>query len=226
MAIMERCIWYIEDDPDIARHVESYLERSGYHVGVFGDGLSFGNAFARSRPDLLLLDWNMPDDSGDSLCRWVGSCDAELPIMMVTVRDDPADIVAGLGSGADDYVVKPFAPEVLASRIEALFRRIAPKQLPIACGDIRYDEATGIIYKGDARLELTSQEHRILLLFLENKGRILSRDAIRQSIWEIDGDFVNDNTLTVAIKRLRAKLGDADCLKTIRSFGYRMEEPS
>lgn len=222
---MNKSIWYIEDDADIAQYVKSYLEQLGYITRVFEDGLSFRNTFTKSKPDLVLLDWNMPKDSGDSICKWIRFHDAEIPIIMVTVRDDPADIVAGLKSGADDYVVKPFVPEVLASRIEALFRRTSSKQQSLHCGDIQYDEQAGTITKSGVALDLTPLEFRILLLFLKNKGRILSRDTIRQSIWENDGDFVNDNTLTVAIKRLRAKLGDADYLKTIRSFGYRMEEP-
>lgn len=221
-----KSIWYIEDDPYIAEQVKCYLEQLGHDLRVFEDGLTFRNAFDKSKPDLILLDWNLPNDSGDFLCKWVRSYDTDIPIIMVTVRDDPSDIIAGLRSGADDYVTKPFVPEVLASRIDALFRRTSPMQPTLSCGAIRYDEEAGIIYKEDVGLELTSLEHRILLLFLNNKGRILSRETIRQNIWGNDSDSVNDNTLTVAIKRLRTKLGEADYIKTIRSFGYRMEQPS
>lgn len=223
---MRGIVWYIEDDGAIASEVAEGLAAAGFQMRIFPDGLTARTALAREAPDVLLLDWNLPDDAGPSLCRWARLHDERLPIVMVTVRDDPEDIVAGLRSGADDYVTKPFAMQVLASRIEALLRRVAPRAAACACGGIVLDEKRHVVTVRSEPVDLSPLEYELLLLFLRNKGRIVARDAIRTRIWGAGGSAsVSDNALTVAIKRLRAKLGDEFRLKTIRSFGYRLEEP-
>lgn len=220
----QRVIWYVEDDEDIARYVAALLEDAGYRVRSFSSGLSVRNAFPAESPDALLIDWNLPDDTGLSLCRWARRHDEALPLMMVTVRDEPGDVVAGLRAGADDYVAKPFHPEVLLCRVEALLRRAPAGAAVLACGALSLDRERHRAAVGGVPVDLAPAEYRILALLMENKGRIVSREALRACAWE-DGAQVSDNALTVAIKRLRAKIGPADCLKTVRSFGYRLEEP-
>ena len=225
MAAQTRSVWYVEDDTDIAQFVADYLTEQGFTVQVFPDGLQVRNALRSARPDLLLVDWNLPDDSGISICRWVRSRDEELPLMIVTVKDDPTDIVEGLQSGADDYVTKPFNLEVLRLRIEALLRRTAPDKTTITCGNLALNTESGIVCAGTDQLDLTPLELRLITLFMKNKGRIVSRAVIHEAIWESSGEYVSDNALTVAIKRLRAKLGSELDLRTVRSFGYRLEDP-
>ena len=222
---MQRSVWYLEDDASIAESVKESLESQGFLARIFSDGITIRNALTRETPSVLLLDWNLPEDSGPSICRWIRQRDAELPIMMITVRDEPAEIVEGLHSGADDYVTKPFVMDVLLSRIEALLRRTAPTSPVFTCGDLLLNTETGSAYLQEQALELSPLEYRLLELFMRNKGRIVSRETIHDAIWQTSGSEASDNTLTVAIKRLRAKLGPSNHLKTVRSFGYRMEEP-
>lgn len=225
MVVQARTVWYVEDDGDIARFVAEYLEEQGFAVKLLSDGLQVRNTLQSARPDVLLVDWNLPDDTGISICRWVRSRDEELPLMIVTVKDDPANIVAGLQSGADDYVTKPFNLEVLRSRIEALLRRATPDKTVITCGNMKLNMETGITTCSGTPLDLTPLELRLFTLFMKNKGRIVSRAVIHDAIWESSGEYVSENALTVAIKRLRAKLGSELNLKTVRSFGYRLEDP-
>lgn len=220
-----RTVWYVEDDVDIAHFVAEYLSEQGFAVKMFANGLQTRNALQAARPDILLVDWNLPDDTGISICRWVRSRDGELPLMIVTVKDDPADIVDGLKSGADDYVTKPFNLEVLHMRIETLLRRTMPDKTTITCGNLKLNTETSTVTCYSMQLDLTPLELRLFTLLMKNKGRIVSRAVIHDAIWESSGEYVSDNALTVAIKRLRAKLGDELNLKTVRSFGYRLEEP-
>lgn len=223
-ANMATRIWYVEDDAAISDSVVEHLRSQDFETTVFSDGVSIRNALPSQIPDLLLLDWNLPDDSGTAICKWARKLSDELPIMILSVRDDSADIVDGLQSGADDYVTKPFALEVLTMRIRALLRRSQPSS-HLSCGEIELDQDRGIAYLGKERLQLTALEFRLLQLFMQNKGRLVSRERIRSALWESNGESVSDNTMTVAIKRLREKLGKANCLRTVRSFGYRLEEP-
>lgn len=220
-----KTIWHVEDDADIARFVAESLTEQGFAVEAFSNQSQARAALLSARPDVLLVDWSLPDGSGTSLCRWVRQRDAQLPIMIVTVKDEPADVVAGLQSGADDYVTKPFDLTVLRARIETLMRRTMPEKATIACGNISLDTDSGIVRRNLEPVELTAIELRLLMLFMKNKGRIVSRETIHYDIWESGGAYVSDNALTVAIKRLRDKLGGDLNLKTVRSFGYRLEEP-
>ena len=141
------------------------------------------------------------------------------------VRDDSHDIVSGFQSGADDYVVKPFALEVLRSRIEALLRRCGNVSGQyLSCGSISLDQKRMLVFCKGEEVNLSPSEYQLLLCLLQNKGRIVTREQLLERVWDSSGNFVNDNTLTVAMKRLREKLHKPDCLKTVRSIGYRMEE--
>ena len=218
-------IYYIEDDADIAATVKAYLRQKGYAVSLFATLESGQTAFGERLPDLALIDWNMPDGQGDRFCRWIRSKWNALPIIFLTVRDDTRDIVAGFENGADDYVTKPFDLEILSSRISALLRRA--KNAPGAClfcGPISIDESRMAVFCGGEEITVSQTEYQLLRLLMENKGRTVTRDRLLTQIWDSNGNYVNDNTLTVAIKRLREKLHHPPCLKTIRSFGYRMED--
>ncbi len=218
-------IYYAEDDPGIAGMVEAYLERKDMKVSVYGTLAELKQALTRRLPAMVLLDWNMPDGRGDGLCQWIRRTWKELPVIFLTVRGDSADIVSGFESGADDYVVKPFALEVLHSRVQALLRRsgnVGGQYL--SCGEITMDLNRMLVSCGSEEISLSAVEYQVLLCLLRNKGRVVTRERLLEQVWDVNGNFVNDNTLTVTVKRLRDKLHQPVCLKTIRSMGYRMEE--
>ena len=218
-------IYYIEDDENIARLVSEYLNRQGCRVSIFPTIAGAKEAFAGRLPTLALVDWNMPDGTGSAFCQWIRARWKDLPVIFITVRGDSRDIVSGFQNGADDYVVKPFELEVLYSRIQALLRRtrdVAEKYL--SCGEISLDREKRQVYRNGAEVYLSPVEYQLLLTLLENKGRTVTRQSLLEKIWDSSGNFVNDNTLTVTMKRLREKLQQPACLKTVRSVGYRMEE--
>lgn len=218
--------WYIEDDADVATLLADALTESGFLTRVISTGSDALELLHEFSPTILLVDWNLPDANGLDICKRARSFHPDLPIIMVTVRDDPADVVACLQAGADDYVTKPFDLQVLLSRVKALLRRTAGGMSTLTCGELRLEVDRALAFKGVELLDLTATEYQLLHMFMRNKGRIVTRDAIREELWGIDGVLMSDNTLTVAIKRLRSKLGDANCIKTVRSFGYRLEETS
>lgn len=142
-----------------------------------------------------------------------------------SVRGDSHDIVAGFQNGADDYVVKPFDLAVLYSRILALLRRIEGViGTKLLCDDLMLDKDKTAVYDGQKEIAVSQPEYRILLILMENKGKTITRNQLLEQVWDRSGNYVNDNTLTVTMKRLREKLNHPTCLKTIRSFGYRMED--
>lgn len=173
---------------------------------------------------LILLDLNLPDGSGYEFCRWVkAQCD--IPIIFLTVRDSVEDITKGLDMGADDYVTKPFHIAVLESRIAAVLRRVPEENGSVCtCGTIHLDKEKMRVTVAGEEVVLTALEYRLLLVLMENKGRTLPRNLILEKLWDSEGNFVNDNTLTVTVKRLREKLKQTRCIVTVRGIGYRMEE--
>ncbi|MDE6387280.1 MAG: response regulator transcription factor [Lachnospiraceae bacterium] len=218
-------IYYIEDDASIAQSVKEYLEQYDFRVTVYDTIAGARAAIGKMCPQLVLLDWNMPDGQGDRLCRFIRSEWSELPIIFLTVKDDAKDIVAGFKDGADDYVVKPFELTVLHSRILALLRRAGQTgQARLRCDDIILDQEKLSVYLGKEELTLSLPEYQLLQLLMENKGKTVMRGQILEHVWDSNGNYVNDNTLTVTMKRLREKLHHPACIKTIRSFGYRMED--
>lgn len=218
-------IYYIEDDASIAQSVKEYLERYDFRVTVYHTAAGARMAMKQMCPQLVLLDWNLPDGQGDRLCRFIRAQWSELPIIFLTVRGDAKDIVAGFGDGADDYVVKPFELAVLHSRILALLRRAGQSgQARLYCDGITLDRDRKSVYLGKEELALSMPEYEILLMFMENKGKTILRGQFLEQVWDSSGNYVNDNTLTVTMKRLREKLHQPACIKTVRSFGYRMED--
>ena len=218
-------IYYVEDDESISKTVKEFLGQHGYSVFVYTTIEAAKKAFGSACPMLALLDWNMPDGSGRELSRWIRSKWKELPVILLTVRGDSRDIVSGFQSGADDYVVKPFELEVLLLRIEALLRRCGDvSRQYLSCGGISLDQKRMLVFSEGDEVDLSPSEYQLLLYLLQNKGIIVTRKQLLERVWDNSGNFVNDNTLTVAMKRLREKLHKPECLKTVRSIGYRMEE--
>lgn len=162
---------------------------------------------------------------GKDLCLWIRERVVDLPIIILTVRGDSQDVVAGFQSGADDYVVKPFELTVLYSRMLALLRRAQKaEETKLFCDDLVLDKERLTVSRGQKEIVLSQSEYHLLLLLMENKGKTITRTQLLEQIWDNHGHFVNNNTLTVTVKRLREKLCNPTCLKTVRSFGYRMED--
>lgn len=218
-------VYYVEDDAAIARAVTEYLEKKGCEVTVFRTVADAKAALLQHAPAMILVDWNLPDGEGRTLCRWIRASWSGLPLIFLTVRGDSRDIVSGFQSGADDYVVKPFEPDVLYSRMQALLRRAGrAEETCLRCGHLLLDKEKMAVFCNQEEVALSRPEYEIFLILMENKGKTVTREQLLERVWDSGGNYVNDNTLTVAIKRLREKLRQPSCLKTIRSFGYRMEE--
>lgn len=218
-------IFYIEDDVSIAQAVKEYFEQQNYKVTVFSLIEEAKKTMLTFAPAIVLIDWNMPDGQGDDLCRWIRSKWEELPIIFLTARSDNHYIISGFQNGADDYVVKPFSLEILHSRILAILRRsIKKEEHKLYCEEITLDKEKLAVFYNQEEVTLSSPEYQLLLMLMENKGKTITRKQLLEQIWDSTGNYVNDNTLTVTMKRLREKLHNPTCLKTIRSFGYRMED--
>ncbi len=220
-------ILLVEDDETICFGVCSALRKKGYEVVECSCVAEGKELLSVEEFHLILLDLNLPDGNGYDFCGWIKQ-NQDIPVIFLTVRDDVGDITRGLDMGADDYITKPFHIAVLESRIQAVLRRVGFHRREdhdeLICGEIRLDKQRMQVYAGDENIILTGLEYRLLLMLMENKGCILSRNLILEKIWDIEGNFVNDNTLTVAIKRLREKIGQAAGITTVRRIGYRMEE--
>ena len=218
-------IFYIVDDVSIAQAVKEYFEQLNYIVTVFPMIEEVKKTMLSYVPAIVLIDWNMPDGQGDDLCRWIRSKWEDLPIIFLTARSDNHYVISGFQNGADDYVVKPFSLEILHSRILAILRRSTKKEEHrLFCDEIILDKGKLSVFYKQEEVVLSSPEYQLLLTLIENKGKTITRKQLLEQIWDNTGNYVNDNTLTVTMKRLREKLHNPTCLKTIRSFGYRMED--
>lgn len=218
-------IYYVEDDLDIADIVKKYMEEKGCQVTVFHTIAGARQALHACVPSVVLIDLNMPDGQGDSLCRWIRSKWKALPVIFLTVQGDSHDIVSGFQNGTDDYVVKPFDLDVLYSRMQALLRRTGNvTEQYLSCGGIVLDLDRRMVSNYSEEVDLSAAEYDLLSYLMQNKGKTVTRERILEQVWDVNGNYVNDNTLSVTMKRLRDKLGQPSCLKTVRSIGYRMED--
>lgn len=214
----------VEDDETIAMGIVFALEKEGYKV-YRASTIREAKEYFCEQTALILLDLNLPDGIGYSFCEYVRSV-SEVPIIFLTVRDDEEEIIRGLDMGADDYITKPFRMRVLLSRVQAVLRRAQKEESHIlVCKSIRLDKNQGRVYKGEEELVLSKSEFKLLLLLMENKECTVSREHILEYLWGVDGAFVNDNTLTVMVKRLREKVEKPTekLIQTIRGVGYRLE---
>ena len=219
-------ILLVEDDPVIVRLLTEYLTGEGFSVTAVPGERAAGEALASFSPSLLLVDVSLSDGNGFGVCR--RAKEKGLPVIFLTASGDENSVVAGLDMGADDYVAKPFRPRELTSRIRSVLRRSAPESDGVlTAGNLRIDTEKGEVCKNGTELPLSALEYRLLSLFAGNRGRLLTREQILNDIWDVAGDFVNDNTLTVYIKRLREKIEEdpaaPQLIRTVRGLGYRMD---
>lgn len=217
-------ILLVEDDKSIVDNLTEFLETEGFVVTAVGGQEAAISWLDRERFDLMLLDISLPDGSGYAVCA-AAKAKADLPVIFLTASDDEFSVVAGFDMGADDYVSKPFRPRELVSRIKNVLRRRGATQSILEVGDVQVDTVRGLVLKRGEQVFLSALEYRLLLLFLNNKGVVLSRTALLEEIWDSAGEYVNDNTLTVYIKRLREKI-EADpqnptLIQTVRGIGYK-----
>ncbi len=221
-------ILIVEDDKTIAQGLEYSLQQEGYSVILCTDIASGKLALVEHSFDLCLLDLTLPDGSGYELCRlarerW------DTPAIILTACDEEVNVVMGLELGADDYITKPFRVRELLARIKTVLRRYqkgSSTQHIIELEHIRINTLDAKVYKNGQEVLLTALEYRLLLTFAQNEGRVLSRNQLLEGIWDVAGDFVNDNTLTVYIKRLRDKLEEEPqnptVIRTVRGLGYKV----
>ena len=217
-------ILLVEDDMSITDNLTVFLHREGYEVDS-ADGQS--EAFEKldgNQYDLVLLDVSLKDGNGFSVCHRI-KAESDIPVIFLTTSGDEFSVVAGFDAGADDYVPKPFRPRELISRIKNVLRRRNRSQQMEYKG-IAIDTDKGTASKNGKDLFLSALEYKLLLIFFNNMGAVLTRTKLLEEIWDASGEFVNDNTLTVYIKRLRDKVEDdpqnPQIIKTVRGMGYKV----
>ena len=222
---MTQRILLVEDDTAIIRALEEYLRAEGFDTVAAATRQQALDAMERERLDLLLLDISLPDGDGFSVCRAAKA--QALPVIFLTASGDEGSVVQGLDMGADDYIAKPFRPRELVSRIRSVLRRSGKTTRVVTLGAVSVDAEKGLVTKRGVPLALSALEFRLLMAFVNHRGKLLSRNALLEEIWDAGGDFVNDNTLTVYIKRLREKIEDdpqkPEIIQTVRGLGYRVD---
>ncbi|MFQ9934481.1 MAG: response regulator transcription factor [Lachnospiraceae bacterium] len=221
-------ILLLEDDSTIGAGIEYSLNQEGFNVYV-ADTCQKALEFMKNNTDktnFAILDLTLPDGSGYDVCKKIKDM-KDIPVIFLTACDEEVNIVMGLDMGADDYITKPFRVRELISRIKTVMRRYeksidSGNKLQI--NNITLDLNTAKVYKSGREIELTALEYRLFLTFVNNRGQVLSRNQLLEGIWDVSGDFVNDNTLTVYIKRLRTKLESEGetIIETVRGRGYRL----
>ncbi len=225
-------ILLVEDDRTIASGLEYSLKQEGYETFLCHNAASAIEVINHKLNDidLCLLDLNLPDGSGYDLCEFVKK-QRDIPVIFLTAYDDEVNVVMGLDMGADDYITKPFRIRELISRIKSVHRRYHRDPQPrnsIVIANIQINLLDGKVYKNSQEIVLTALEYRLFLIFANHIGQVLTRTQLLDRIWDVGGDFVNDNTLTVYIKRLREKLEDnpqnPTLIKTVRGMGYKVGE--
>lgn len=220
-------ILLVEDDGQIALYLGELLRAEGFDTQIAGSKKEASECLLIQAFDLVLLDVSLPDGNGFSICAEIKK-EYEIPVIFLTASGDEYSVVAGLDMGADDYIAKPFRPRELISRIRSVLRRCKKEQRILSCGDLRVNVSSATVTKGEKELFLSALEYRLLLLLLQNKGQILTRNQLLEEIWDASGEYVNDNTLSVYMKRLREKIEENPqsprLLHTIRGIGYRMED--
>ncbi len=220
-------ILFVEDDRIIASGLCYSLTQEGYLVTHCLNVESAKRLIQETRFDLAILDLSLPDGNGYDLCKIIKAKE-DIPVLFLTAIDDEVNVVMGLDMGADDYITKPFRIRELLSRIKSVTRRYdksdSGKTMINKFGPLKIDMAQAKVYKGEQEIILTSLEYRLLLIFANHEGQVLSRHQLLEGLWDYAGDFVNDNTLTVYIKRLREKIEEdsqnPSIIKTVRGLGY------
>lgn len=218
-------IFLLEDDTAIATGLKYSLEGEGYTVILAKCVKEAFDIISKNEFSLCILDLTLPDGNGYDVCKFIKS-KYDIPVIFLTAADDEVNAVMGLEMGADDYISKPFRLKELMARIKMILKRYSKNgaENTARLGDITINISQAKVYKRGEEIILSAMEYRLLLIFVNNPGVVMSRLQLLENIWDVEGDFVNDNTLTVYIKRLRDKLEDdpsePKIIKTVRGLGY------
>ncbi len=221
-------IFVLEDDAAIAMGLTYALQQEGYettHCKTVQEALK---TIEQEIFSLYILDLTLPDGSGYDVCKAI-KAKGDLPVIFLTAYDEEVNVVMGFEMGADDYIAKPFRVRELMARIKSVLRRYTKETGDgvIRLKDLEIRTAEAKVYRGTMEIPLTALEYRLLLILLNHRGQVLSRIQLLENIWDVAGDFVEDNTLTVYIKRLRNKIeeksGQTEYIKTVRGMGYMIE---
>lgn len=223
-------IFLVEDDLSLIGGLSFAVKKQGYEIEIARTSLEADAMWAEGKYDLVILDVSLPDGSGFELCKKLRRT-SKVPIMFLTAADEEADIIMGLDIGADDYITKPFKLAVFLSRINALLRRsdnFSRTDAELCSNGIRVQRLNGEVCKNGERLDLTANEYKLLCLFMENPNVILSAEQILSRLWDCDENYVDNNSLTVYIRRLRMKIeddpGQPKRIATVRRMGYKWQE--
>lgn len=222
-------IFLLEDDSAIGIGLSYSLKNEGYGVTVAKTVKEALKVIKEKSFSLYILDLTLPDGSGYDVCTEIKKS-GDLPVIFLTAYDDEVNVIMGLELGADDYISKPFRVKELLARIKTVLRRYNKDTADgiINIGNIKINTNEAKIYKNSQEIILTAMEYRLLLTFINNRGIVLTRQKLLEDIWDVAGDFVNDNTLTVYIKRLRDKIeedpANPSVIKTVRGLGYILEK--
>ena len=216
-------ILLVEDNETIIMGLKYSLEQEGFQVISAKTAKESKEKLDNKSIDIVLLDVSLPDGNGFEICKEIKEKN-DIPEIFLTAQDEETSVVLGLDLGADDYIVKPFRTRELISRIKSVLRRYGKKEENniIQYKNIKIDTISAKVYKNNKEIIFTSLEYRILLMLFTNQNKLITREQLLEKIWDIAGNFVNDNTLTVYIKRIREKLEDDSIIKTIRGLGYRI----
>lgn len=225
-------ILIVEDDISLIDGLEYSLTKAGFNLHIAQTVLEALDSLSKNKFDLLILDITLPDGTGYDICKSVRR-NSTVPIIFLTALDEEINIVKGLDIGGDDYITKPFKLNELISRIQALIRRsniFQAKPTTIESNNILVDLLENRVFKDGQEIEVTSVEYRLLCYFMENKNRILTRQQILNYLWDNNGDYIDDNTLSVYIRRLRMKVeknpSNPKILLTVRRMGYKWKNES
>lgn len=219
-------ILLVEDDKIIVANLTEFLNGEGYNVRSVSGQSAALELLAKEKVNLVLLDVSLAEGNGFSACSAI-KADYNIPVIFLTASGDEFSTVTGFELGADDYIPKPFRPRELVSRIKNVLRLTGNTGKLVKLGDVVVDTEKGTAAKKGKDLFLSALEYRLLLVFINNRGAVLTRSQLLDTIWDIAGEFVNDNTLTVYIKRLREKIEadpqNPEIIKTVRGLGYKVE---
>ena len=217
-------ILLVEDNETIIMGLKYSLEQENFNVEVSKTVIDAKKTIENKYFDLVLLDISLPDGNGFEICEYIKQ-NNDMPVIFLTARDEETNVVMGLDLGADDYIIKPFRIRELISRINSVLRRYGKQENKnnlLEYKNIKIDMNLAKVYKDGKEIVFTSLEYKILLLMFSNQNKLITREELLDKIWDIAGNFVNDNTLTVYIKRIREKLEDENIIKTVRGMGYRI----
>ena len=220
---MKLKVMLVEDSPMIIKGLQYTMAQAGYEVDTF---MTYEHAMRHIYDggyDMAVLDITLPDGSGYDICR-VAKEELGIPVIFLTARDSENDVVKGFDIGADDYIIKPFRSRELVSRMENALKKTGKTKKLITIGAVEINAEEDTVKVAGEEVAFTPLEFRILLMLCQNAGRIVSRELLLQNIWDMAGNFVNDNTLTVYIKRIREKLGENDIITTVKGVGYKVEK--